>query len=136
MEILLITKSEPHRRFQRHCLAGMGIDHVAEADDVVNAMAAVLHKSFDLILTDLLPGEGGLTLIKQIQLCDPNVQVVIVTENAAPECILSAWDAGCADYILLPTNPDEFCERVGERMQCRRVRTGETADCRLPALSR
>lgn len=118
MDVLLVTKSDPYRRFQRHCLARIGTVKVTEAENVVDAMSAVMQRSFDLILTDWLPGQGGLTLLKEIRQYDSEVHVVIVTENAAAENILAAWDAGCADYILLPTDPAEFCERVQESLSC------------------
>ncbi len=118
MDVLLVTKSELHRRFQNHCLARMDRVAVSEAESVVDAMSAVMQRPFDLVITDWLPGQGGLTLLKELRQFDSGARVVIVTEAATPECILSAWDAGCADYILLPMDPDEFCERIQECLSC------------------
>ena len=118
MDVLLVTKSDLNRQFQRHCLTRMdGVD-VTEAESVVDAMSAVMQRSFELVITDWLPGQGGLALLQELRRFDSSVRVVIVTEAASPECILSAWDAGCSDYILLPLNPDEFCERIQECLAC------------------
>ena len=81
------------------------VDVAARGDDGWT-MASTYH--YDLIVLDLmLPGIGGLELLKRIRQKDPQVPVLILTARDATSSKVENFEAGADDYL---TKPFAFAE--------------------------
>ncbi|MGB6866504.1 MAG: response regulator, partial [Candidatus Aminicenantaceae bacterium] len=62
---------------------------------------------YDLILVDLMmPGIGGMDLIKKIHHMDPEIITVVITGNATIESAVEATKLGAYDYLPKPFSPE------------------------------
>jgi len=78
------------------------------ASDGNTGWAMVNTYSYDLILLDLLlPGMGGLELLKKIRGRDPKVPVLVLTAMDATASKVANFEAGADDYL---TKPFAFAE--------------------------
>lgn len=81
------------------------VDVAADGD---SGWAMVNTYSYDLIVLDLLlPGIGGLELLKRIRRRDPSVPVLILTAMDATASKIENFEAGADDYL---TKPFAFAE--------------------------
>ena len=83
----------------------------------------VREKSYDLILVDLMmPGIGGLDLIKKIHEIDPEAIVVVITGYAAIETAVEATKRGAYDYLPKPFAPETLAVLVKRGLEKRELR--------------
>lgn len=89
-----------------------GADVLAEAANAVQAMTALQHELFDLVLLDIrMPGMDGVTLAKNIAGLAQPPAVVFVTAHA--EHALQAFDLSAVDYLTKPVR----LERLQQALQ-------------------
>jgi len=85
------------------------------AYDARTALELAQRRRPDLILLDLdLPDQSGLAVCRQV-VEDPelmSIPVIILTGTTAIEAKVEAFDAGAADYITKPFDPNELRARV------------------------
>ncbi len=100
------------------------------AEDGTIGLQKVKEKSYDLILMDLMmPGIGGLDLIKKVHDIDPEIIVVVITGYATIETAVEATKRGAYDYSAETVHP-------GDAGGPRQERAGETgAPARGPETS-
>ncbi|HOA72365.1 MAG TPA: sigma-54 dependent transcriptional regulator [Phycisphaerae bacterium] len=74
---------------------------------------------FDLILVDLMmPGLGGIEILKHLRAAGVSSEVVIVTGHSTVETAVEAMKEGAADYISKPFSPNQLkmvLKKVWER---------------------
>jgi DNA-binding NarL/FixJ family response regulator len=86
---------------------------VAEASDGREALRLVeVHRPNVILLDLMMPGLNGLETTVRITKEFPDVRVVIVSMNAAEECVLPAIRAGACGYLLKNVKPAELEEAV------------------------
>lgn len=77
-----------------------------DGTEAVNMLRRV---TYDLIITDLvMPGMGGLDVLKHAKITNPETLVIIVTGYASLETTITAIKEGAYDYILKPCKLDEI----------------------------
>lgn len=80
----------------------MGLE-VHEASDGAEALEAVRHNAFDVLVVDLaMPEASGLDVFELARRTDPEVQAIILTANASLESAIEALRLGAFDYLLKP----------------------------------
>lgn len=80
-------------------------------------------KSYDIVLVDLMmPGIGGLDLIKKIHEIDPEIIVVIITGYATIETAVEATKRGAYDYLPKPFTPETLAILVKRGLEKRELR--------------
>ncbi|GAB6051487.1 response regulator [Magnetospira thiophila] len=85
---------------------------VTEAIDGDQMRAALSKGGVDLIMLDIrLPGEDGLTLLKQVRQ-QSNVGVIMVTGKSDDIDRIVALEIGADDYVTKPFNPRELLARA------------------------
>ena len=94
--------------------AGYNITTASSGEEALNLTQA---GAFELAFIDLLmPGMGGLALLKEFRKLYPEMPVLILTANATLDSAIEAVRQGARDYLLKPADP-----QLGEsiRVGCR-----------------
>ncbi|MCU0849335.1 MAG: response regulator [Spirochaetes bacterium] len=75
---------------------------------------------YDVVITDLMmPGMGGMELLRTIKQRNMDVTVIIFTGFATAETAREALKMGAFDYIPKPFTPEEFRDVVGNAVKTR-----------------
>lgn len=99
---------------------GYAID---DAEDGQIGLEKANQKNYDLILVDLMmPGIGGMDLIKKIHHMDPEIITVVITGNATIETAVEATKLGAYDYLPKPFSPEALTAVVKRGLEKRMLR--------------
>lgn len=125
---LLIAEDDPHwRQILQRALPGPG---VVIAPDGESALDAFARQPADVVVTDLvMPGIGGLDVLRVVKQTDPSCVVVLMSAHATLDSVIEALNGG-AIYFYEKTRPIEELVRVVARQ-----RTQRTAEQRTRALA-
>lgn len=90
--------------------AGIAVDH---AEDGVEGERLAQQIAYDLILLDLmLPGQGGLALLRRLRASGNATPVLILTAREGAESVIELLNAGADDYLSKPFDLGELLARV------------------------
>jgi len=130
---VLVVEDEPRiLDLVRHALEAEGLD-VEGAIDGSAGLRAALSASHDLIVLDLmLPGAGGLSVLRRIRHALPTTPVLILTARSELATKLRGFELGANDYLTKPFALDELIARV--RVQLRRSADHEGVTVRAGSL--
>jgi putative two-component system response regulator len=93
---------------------------VEEAFDVVEARKRLADAGFDLVLCDInLPGETGLTLVRQVAGELPDTAVVIVTAVDQTALAEEALGLGACGYLVKPCRTNDLVISVAAGLRAR-----------------
>jgi two-component system, chemotaxis family, chemotaxis protein CheY len=116
MKILLVDDSNTMRRIQKNTLIQIGYEDVSEAADgklAVDFLKA--NPGIDLVLMDWnMPNMTGIEALKVIK-ADPainKIPVIMVTSESEKTRIIEAIQAGAANYVVKPFQPDTLKEKI------------------------
>jgi len=115
MKILLVDDSSTMRRIQKNTLTQIGLTDVEEAEDGEAAVAKVKSGNYDLVLMDWnMPKMTGIEALKKIKSDDATkgVPVIMVTSESEKTRIIEAIQAGAANYIVKPFQPETLQEKI------------------------
>jgi len=97
-------------------------NNVTAARDLAQAVYAVEHNRFDIIILDVvLPDGSGLKLFGHIS----GTPVIILSDLGSDDHLLYGFAAGAADYVVKPASP----EIIEARMALRMLPAGEAVIC-------
>ena len=114
--VLIVDDDRTHRQILKMTLVRGGFS-VRELDSGRTALAAAKEQQPDLVLLDIaMPGMSGLEVCAQLKADEITraLPVIMLTAVATPEHIQRALDAGAADYILKPFDPERVLKAVRE----------------------
>jgi diguanylate cyclase (GGDEF)-like protein/PAS domain S-box-containing protein len=101
-------------------LEGYEIAGFTSASD---ALAAVRKREFDILITDLvMPGMGGIELLRACKEIDPDLIGIIMTGWGTIQTTVEAMKAGAFDYLLKPFKMDHLPPIIARAMQVRQLR--------------
>src|SRR5574340_832412 len=104
-------------------LAGAG-HSVRTASSAEEALQRLAEDHADLVLTDMvMPGAGGLSLVREAKRRDPDLEVVAITGRDDVRLAVEAMKAGCSEFLTKPLEQQELlrvAERVLGRVRLRR----------------
>ncbi len=133
MRLLIVEDDHELREGLSALLQQSGYEVDAYADGRV-AFNALTSKEYDLAIVDLMvPGMGGLTLVRNMRKQLSNLPILIITARDALEDRVSGLDAGADDYLVKPFEMPELEARV--RALLRRHRTDREAEIRVGPLT-
>ncbi|MDP2916001.1 MAG: response regulator [Candidatus Aminicenantes bacterium] len=93
------------------------------AEDGAVGLRKVQQKQYDLILMDLMmPGIGGLDLIKKVHDIDAEIIIVVITGYATIETAVEATKRGAYDYLPKPFAPETLAVLVKRGLEKRELR--------------
>ncbi|MCK4412150.1 MAG: response regulator [Candidatus Eisenbacteria sp.] len=94
---------------------GYQVTPVANGHD---ALELVDQETFDLVLLDeMMPGMGGLTVLAAIKERQPNLPVVMITKSEEENLMDQALGRKISDYLIKPVNPSQIflaCKKIFE----------------------
>ncbi|MEQ8768244.1 MAG: response regulator transcription factor [Planctomycetota bacterium] len=127
MSRLLIVEDDPAlRRGLRDAFESEGYEVVTAADGS-EAARVVFDRHFDAIVLDLmLPGRGGLEVLREIRAQALRVPVLILTARGDESDRVLGLDLGADDYVTKPFSLRELTARM--RALLRRVETRRAAE--------
>jgi two-component system, sensor histidine kinase and response regulator len=92
------------------------------------ALAALRHQEFDLVLTDLvMPEMDGIVLLRAAQEMDANIVGIVMTGHGSIETAVEAMKGGALDYIVKPFKLSVIAPVLARALAVRRLRM-ENAD--------
>ena len=93
---------------------------VEEAVDVVQARERLAGAEFDLVVCDInLPGETGLTLVRQVADEFPDIAIVMVTAEDQPALADEALALGACGYLVKPCRTNDLAITVAVGLRVR-----------------
>lgn len=93
------------------------------AEDGTVGLHKILTNAYDLILVDLMmPGIGGLDLIRKVHDIDPEIIVVVITGYATIETAVESTKRGAYDYLPKPFAPETLAVLVKRGLEKRELR--------------
>lgn len=88
---------------------------VSEAENGDVADQLIQSNEFDLLLLDWnMPGKSGLDITRSLKAKQSQVPVIMVSSNAQREMVLEALQAGVADYVIKPFQPEYLLAKVSK----------------------
>jgi CheY-like chemotaxis protein len=115
MHVLLVEDTDALRCLFARVLKDNGFE-VCEASDGLAALGCLAHFHPELVLTDLMmPGLDGIGLIRRLRAMPEwdAVPVVAMTAVASSEVEREARQAGAADFLAKPLDPDTLLDCLG-----------------------
>ena len=93
------------------------------AEDGTVGLQKILANAYDLVLVDLMmPGIGGLDLIRKVHDIDPEIIVVVITGYATIETAVESTKRGAYDYLPKPFEPETLAVLVKRGLEKRELR--------------
>jgi two-component system chemotaxis response regulator CheY len=101
------------RRIVIKALGIVGITDATEAGDGVQALEALKHGEYDLVLLDWnMPRMSGIDTLRTIRQSGKKVPVIMVTTEAEKARVIEAIKTGANDYLIKPFSPDQLADKV------------------------
>ena len=124
MRILIVEDEARIRDFVGQALEAEGLT-VDVAGDGEHGVARALTAHYDLVILDLLlPGRGGLDVLRELNAHQPDLPVLVLSARGDLQTKLRGFELGAVDYVAKPFSLDELLARV--RVHLRRARVTET----------
>jgi DNA-binding NtrC family response regulator len=96
-----------------------------EADSALNgeeALARLVEKEFEVVILDvLMPGLGGLEVLRQIKTTHPNTQVILLTGHGSTREGIEGMRLGAFDYLIKPVDIEEMLAKMKEAAKTSRA---------------
>jgi len=100
--VLIVDDDLLLRELLCHTLEGRGYV-TASAGSAAEAWAYLLEHDMDLVITDVqMPGQNGLTLLRDIKARFPGLPVVIITAYGTMDLVIEALRNGANDFLNKP----------------------------------
>lgn len=117
MKYLVVDDFSTMRRITRGLLKELGVEHIDEAEDGVDAFNKLKNGNFDFVITDWnMPNMTGLELLQKIRSDDKlkSLPVLMITAEAKKENIIAAAQAGASGYIVKPFTAATLSEKLNK----------------------
>ncbi len=100
---------------ERLMLRGIEVDTALNGEE---ALARLTEKEFEVVILDvMMPGLGGLEVLKQIKSTHPTTQVILVTGHGATREGIEGMRLGAFDYLIKPVDIEEMLEKMKEAVR-------------------
>lgn len=120
---LLIVEDEPLLRITMADALRKEGWTVDVAEDGVKGAALFEQHTQEVVLTDLvMPGMGGMDLLKRIKALQPDTTVVIITAHGSVDRAVEAMREGASDFIAKPFSMAQLLVRLSNVCSVRQLR--------------
>lgn len=106
---VLVVDDEPNIRLgAERILRGTGFE-VVTAESGEKGLEVLQEQTCNILLLDLMmPGMGGMEVLKRVALSHPEIVVIVITGYATLETAVEAMKWGAYDFIPKPFQPDQL----------------------------
>ena len=126
--LLIVEDDTPLRDRLVRAMRDRGFETLGVAD-YASALDAARQDSPELALVDLrLPGESGLTVIRDLKQLDPSTVVVVLTGYGSIATAVESIKLGAASYLTKPADADQIVAAFNG--------TQPRSDAEVPSLAR
>jgi DNA-binding response OmpR family regulator len=97
---------------ERLKLRGIEVDSALNGEE---ALARLVEKEFEVVILDvMMPGLGGLEVLRQIKTTHPNTQVILLTGHGSTREGIEGMRLGAFDYLIKPVDIEEMLAKMKE----------------------
>ena len=97
---------------ERLMLRGIEVDSALNGEE---ALARLVEKEFEVVILDvMMPGLGGLEVLRQINSTHPDTQVILLTGHGSTREGIEGMRLGAFDYLIKPVDIEEMLEKMKE----------------------
>ena len=119
--VLVIDDEESMRDSCSQIIAKLGC-RVETAGDGTVGLAKIRELRPDAIIVDLkMPGIGGLDVLNEVRLIDPEIVSIVITGYATVDAAVEAMKRGAYDFLPKPFTPDELRLILARALERRRL---------------
>jgi two-component system response regulator AtoC len=98
---------------------GHQVDTYASGEELLSAIEGA---AYDLVFLDvILPGVGGMEVLKQLQARVPDTEVILITGQASIEAAVGAVKLGAFHYVAKPLKLEEIRNLAQKALEHRRL---------------
>ncbi|MCX7781701.1 MAG: response regulator [Negativicutes bacterium] len=117
MKVLIVDDSDFTRRILASILRELGIFHIDEAVNGIDAVKQIDKTSYDLITVDLvMPNSSGIDVIAHIKKTRPQASIIVCSSVNAKETVMQIVKLGVDDFILKPFNENKVKDVLSRRI--------------------
>jgi len=104
---------------ERLMLRGIAVDSALNGEE---ALARLVEKEFEVVILDvMMPGLGGLDVLRQIKATHPNTQVILLTGHGSTREGIEGMRLGAFDYLIKPVDIEEMLAKMKEAAKTART---------------
>jgi len=97
---------------ERLMLRGIEVESALNGEE---ALARLVEKEFEVVILDvMMPGLGGLEVLRQIKSTHPDTQVILLTGHGSTREGIEGMRLGAFDYLIKPVDIEEMLEKMKE----------------------
>ena len=117
MRKVMVVDADPLTRIHlKQMLAENGFD-VAEAADGTEAVSVYQVFQPDMVFMNIIiPDEGGLVALREIQVINPNAQVAMIVGEGQQALVMEALKTGAVDFVTKPFDQEEVLGAVNKAL--------------------
>jgi DNA-binding NtrC family response regulator len=105
---------------ERLMLRGIEVESALNGEE---ALARLVEKEFEVVILDvMMPGLGGLEVLRQIKSTHPDTQVILLTGHGSTREGIEGMRLGAFDYLIKPVDIEEMLEKMKEAAKGARTR--------------
>ena len=93
-------------------IRGIRCQTVLDSDKAIDSIKS---QAPDVVVLDLMmPGIGGIGILKQIKSMELNIPVILLTGYGSKDMTIEGMNLGAFDYVLKPCNLDDLITTIQE----------------------
>jgi len=128
-KILIVDDYESERLLMVDTLTRAGYLQITQAENGFEAIGRFQGGGYDLVISDvMMPGMGGLELLKRIRKIDPITPVILITAHPETEVAVSAIKTGAVDFLPKPFKIEDLLFKVNIYLRERKILEEGPAD--------
>ncbi|HOO63343.1 MAG TPA: response regulator [Synergistaceae bacterium] len=113
--VLIVDDAAFMRMMLKDILSKNGYEIVGEAENGKVAVSMYEELKPDVVTMDItMPEMDGITAVKEIKKNSADAKVVMVSAMGQQAMVIEAIQAGAADFIVKPFQPDRVLEALGK----------------------
>ena len=106
---------------------------IIEAGDGEEGLEQAIRSDYDLMLLDLvLPGKGGLEILREVRIVRPTVPVIILSARGEENDRVQGLRLGADDYVVKPFSVKELLARVEAVLRRTPARPSDLGEAAFP----
>jgi len=122
LKVLLVDDNQHMRILLNEILRAIGVRHVFEAVDGVEALAVMRQTSIDVVITDLSMGPvDGLHLVQLLRRApespNPYTPVIMITGHSTERRVQAARDVGVNEFLAKPVTARAVVDRLTQLIE-------------------